>query len=389
MDIFDELDAQEAAAGAWPVLASEPAAPRPLPRPCNVAQALGQVPGRLRDALESAGAVAPGVLRGLFDGSRADAEKLVEDLLPGLGADELLEAVDSMLWLRELAVPEAAARRRRFEYLEDGVIVQEVLAGAAAKAARVERARVEAEVRGADAAWRPAARPARFRLRMDARLAAAAGPAARAEAELLERDRWKSALAELILEAGGPVVEATRQSADQLKALGAAAAGRRARTLCKRVGAWRRIRAWCWDVYSVPFPRAVTHLLEYLQARADEPCGLSALQGVAAAFSFMETCCGFQAGQRLVDQPMYEAYLKEMLAGYQGPCAGVPRQAPRYPLALVLAFEREVVDVDVATCYRLFSWWHLLAVWASLRFDDHRGLAPHAITFTPRVWRQF
>jgi len=134
----------------------------------------------------------------------------------------------------------------------------------------------------------------------------------------------------------------------------------------------------------VPFPRTVAHLLEYLQARADEPCGLSALQGVAAGYSFMESCCGYPAGQRLVDQPLYEAFLKELMAGFQGPCAAAPRQAPRFPLALILALEREVVDEDVATCYRLFAWWHLLAVWASLRFDDHRGLAPSAVHLTPR-----
>ena len=59
-----------------------------------------------------------------------------------------------------------------------------------------------------------------------------------------------------------------------------------------------------------------------------------------------------------------------------GPGVAQLKQAPRYPVALVLALEREVMDGAVAVCYRCYAWWHLLAVWASLRFDDHRGLPP-------------
>ena len=118
--------------------------------------------------------------------------------------------MESLLWLVAIGGPEAASRRRRSAHLEGGTIVQEVLAGAATKSARLAFARAESEVRGAEAAWRPAARLARFRLRVDARLAAASGPAARAEAEQVEREKWKAALVELILEAGGPVVDAAR-----------------------------------------------------------------------------------------------------------------------------------------------------------------------------------
>jgi len=268
--------------------------------------------------------------------------------------------------------------------MDPGTIIQEVLESAAAKAARVEHERIEVEARCSEAAWKPAVRPTRFRLRADARLAAASGPTARAEAEAAERDKWKSALVILIQEAGGPVVEATRHAADPALALGAAAGGRRARTLSKRVGAWRRVRAWCLDLYSVPFPRTVLHMIEYLQARADEPCGLSVIEGVAAGFSFMESCCGYPRGGRLVDHPLFESYVKELTAGYAAAGAGPPKQAPRYPVAFVLALEREVMDQGVAACYRCYAWWHLLAVWASLRFDDHRGLAPSSVCITAR-----
>jgi len=279
MELLEELALQEEAAGAWPGVVAADRAPVPPAKPWSVAQALELVPSQLRAALAAAGATSPGVLRGLCDGSQSDAEALANSLLPGQPASERAATVESLLWLTAIAAPEAASRRRRFAHMDAGSIIQEVLESAAAKAARIEHERVEVEARGSEASWRPAVRPARFRLRADARLAAAAGPAARAEAEAAERDKWKAALVSLIQEAGGPVVEATRHAADPVLALGAAAGGRRARTLSKRVGAWRRVRAWCLDLYSVPFPRTVLHLIEYLQARADEPCGLSVIEG--------------------------------------------------------------------------------------------------------------
>ena len=194
MELLAELEAQEAAAVVWPGVAGSVLAPLPAEGPWCVEQALAVVPGQLRRALTEAGATAPGVLRGLCDGTRADAEALANSLLPGIAADEHVQIVEALLWLVRATAPEAATRRRRFAHLEPGEILQEVLAGAAAKRARAAHERAEIEARSAEAMWRPAIRPARFLLRADARLAAAAGPTARAEAELAERERWKAAL---------------------------------------------------------------------------------------------------------------------------------------------------------------------------------------------------
>jgi len=384
MDLLANIEAQAAAAAAWPGVAPAPPPWEVRPEPLNVAQAFVLLPAALQGALSAAGATAPGTIRCLCDGSRDDAEQAIDMLLPGLAQAERTTALESLLWLIRLAGPEAARKRRQYANLDPGTLLQEHLAGAALKQARVERDQVITEVQLADAAWRPAVRPSRFRTRTDARLAALPSPAAREEAEQRERSRWKEVLVELIREAGGPVVDATRGARNPDAALAAAAGGRRARTLAKRVGSWRRVRAWCMDLYSVPFPRTVMHLIEYVQARADEPCGLSVLEGVAAGFVFMEECCGYAKGQRLADAPLFSAYLKELIAGYASPGKEPTRQAPRYPLALVLALEREVIDPGVAACYRCHAWWHLLSLWASLRFDDHRGLAPGSVQITGR-----
>jgi hypothetical protein len=353
-------------------------------RPRTLREALSRAPPALRTALEVAGATSPGVVRGLTDGTPSGLRELVRDLLPGTTVADQAAMEASMRLLFEVAAPEAAQDRRRFEYLDPGFIVQEVLGRTAAKRARVDRAGVSEALREADAAWKPAVRPARFRLRGDARLAAASGPTARADAEAGERARWIAELLVLIKEVGGPIVEATRASADPDRALSAVAGGRRARTLGKRVCAWRKVRAWCMDLYSDVFPRAPLQLIEYLQSRADEPCGKSALQSVVATFSFMEDSCGYARGQRLVDQPLFLSFVKELLSGLDGAAGTGPRQAPRFPLGLVLALEREVVDVSVAAYYRCYAWWVLVSLRGSLRFDDHRGLPPSQVEFTAR-----
>ena len=79
-------------------------------------RALALVPFSLREALASAGATAPGVHRGLCDGTHADASSLASALLPGLSAREHAEAVECIPWLVQVAGPEAATRRRRFAH---------------------------------------------------------------------------------------------------------------------------------------------------------------------------------------------------------------------------------------------------------------------------------
>jgi len=335
--------------------------------------ALAALPDCLRAALADAGLRRPGVFLRAFAGDDEDAREFAKLLLPRAEPAEIAEASSMLLELRVAATPEAERALRSFAHLEPGVIMEGFLAERQAKARRV----VDVEVlRASDATWKPAVRPGRYRLRGDARLAAATGPAARAEAESTEREVWREALVDLLLEAGGPIVEATRDSSQQRKALAAAAGGRRARTLAKRVRSWRRLREWCLRVYLTPYPARPLHLVEYLQARADEPCGLSALQAVAELFVFAEGCRGVPQGSRLVDDPFYAAFQKELGFTHVGPGRPEPKRAPRLPVPFLVALEREVVEAESAPFYRAYAWWQLLAIWGSLRFDDHRGLSP-------------
>ena len=259
-----------------------------------------------------------------------------------------------------------------------------VLKSREAKRHRLELAATVEAAGSAEAAWKPAVRPGRYRTRRAAQAAAVTGPTARADAENAARTRWKGELADLILEAGGPLVEATRHAADQRAALGLAAGGRRAATLEKRVRVWRRVRSWCVGMYGRPYPAGASQALDYAQARIDEPCGLSTLQALSSTFAFMETCCGRQQGMRFTDTVQYQEFMREMEAGLAGGGGKSVRRAPRFPLCIIAGLEREVVDTEAPRFYRAFAWWELLSVWASLRFDDSRGLAPATVVLTVR-----
>ena len=49
---------------------------------------------------------------------------------------------------------------------------------------------------------------------------------------------------------------------------------------------------------------------------------------------------------------------------------------------MVEPLERLVVDVGEQVYPRMFAWWTLLTIFATLRFDDHRGLSPTSLTLT-------
>jgi len=345
------------------------------------ADALMSVPSALRQALEGAGMRRPGVFLRAFSDDPLDAAALARQLLPGAEPEDAEDAGRVLLELRAVAGPGAERALRVFAHADPLELMEGFLAGEAERQAKARRVLTCAELRTADAAWKPAVRPGRFRLRGDARMAAASGPVARAEAEAAERATWCEALVELLLEAGGPIVDATRAASDPRKALAAAAGGRRFRTLAKRIRSWRRLREWCLKVYSSPYPSSPLHLVEYLQARADEPCGLSALQAVAELFVFTEGCRGVPPGARLVDDPYYAAYRKELEVQHAGAGPLGTRKAPRLPIPFVIALEREVVEDFAPPFYRAYAWWQLVSIWGSLRFDDHRGLAPAQVDF--------
>ena len=48
----------------------------------------------------------------------------------------------------------------------------------------------------------------------------------------------------------------------------------------------------------------------------------------------------------------------------------------RFTVVILGALEGNVASLDTPIFWRVLSWWMLLQSWATLRFDDHRGMVP-------------
>ena len=59
---------------------------------------------------------------------------------------------------------------------------------------------------------------------------------------------------------------------------------------------------------------------------------------------------------------------------------GFPRQAPRFPTIVLSSLEDLVMDASMFTYFRIYGWWILVQSWGTLRFSDHRGIAPAQVT---------
>ena len=59
---------------------------------------------------------------------------------------------------------------------------------------------------------------------------------------------------------------------------------------------------------------------------------------------------------------------------YEG--APLIRRAPRYPVMVLVAIERVVVDENEPTGLRVYAWAKLVKAWASLRWSDLQAIRP-------------
>ena len=169
-----------------------------------------------------------------------------------------------------------------------------------------------------------------------------------------------------------PVVSQAGHSQAGEDRLGYLAGGRRTGTLRRRLGDWARLRKWLeGQDRAAGFPE-VRDLLDYLEARAAEPCGKTVLQSAVEAVNFMETMGSVPAELRISHATLVVAAVEELSSRLGSRRHPDRRQANYLPVRLLVAFERAVVCEDRPAYTRLYAWLRLIKYWASLRFDDLR-----------------
>ena len=215
-------------------------------------------------------------------------------------------------------------------------------------------------------------KPSRFRTRLQR--VRYEGPTARKDAEDEVRARWLHVLCGIVANTNTPMGEMIRNRPESYRIL---AAGRRATTLRARTRAIRKSGA-----FSVSFPNEVTHVTEYLQMKFNEPSNRGSIKGAHRAMCFFEEVCGVKESDRFTNDATYLLAKREVLAAALP--GALPRQAPRFPTALLAAVEDLVLNESVPCYFRIFGWWILVQAWGMLRFSDHRGISPSQVTLDER-----
>ena len=136
----------------------------------------------------------------------------------------------------------------------------------------------------------PIEKPTRFRTRLQR--VQYEGASRRKDAEDEVRSQWLHILCGIVSNTNTPMERMVRDKPGSIQLLGA---GRRATTLRARTRAIRAIRRyvmWLASVFSVPFPSEVSHVVEYLQVKLNEPSYRGSIKGAHQAMCFFEEVCG-------------------------------------------------------------------------------------------------
>ena len=195
----------------------------------------------------------------------------------------------------------------------------------------------------------------------------------RAAAEKTQRARWAKEVAGILVEAQLPFA---RQAGDLLgDALTRCCRGLRAKTLAKRVRAWRPFRRYLIAQTATHFPTDIGSVLHYLELAAAGGAAQSFYGNFLTSLKFFEEA-GEQVSSKLLHlEPALVNLVKEQKA-LTPKLPGRGGQAPPYLLNILAAVERVVVDEAQKDFIRFFGWVFLVRHWAALRVDDCAGIRP-------------
>ena len=93
-----------------------------------------------------------------------------------------------------------------------------------------------------------------------------------------------------------------------------------------------------------PFFEEASCIINYLEVRADEPCGRSTLVSLRGLFQVLEEMAGIDPTETVAGDPIVQNFIEGLLRSALAQITGGKVQAPRYPAAVVEALERLVVD---------------------------------------------
>ncbi len=198
-------------------------------------------------------------------------------------------------------------------------------------------------------------------------------PHGRARGEAAERERWLGELVQILRRSGVTILNPEWDGVDHRGLVAMLAGGRRASTLRARARAWRSFQKYLELAAGVCHPRTALDAVDFINARASEPCSRAVLRNLKSLYAFIDEVTG--GVPELSNNRFVMASLREAMAQAPARRAGDVSPATRYPIMVLAMMEDKIMDVNEAAYVRGLFWWTVLACWSTLRFDDHRGIA--------------
>ena len=141
--------------------------------------------------------------------------------------------------------------------------------------------------------------------------------------------------------------------------MGYLAGGRRTGTLLRRLGDWTRLRKWLEGQDPFSGLPAERDLLDYLEARASEPCGKTVLQSAIEAVNFMETVGAVPQELQVSHAALIVAAVEELSSRLVSRRAADRRRSNYLPVAILVALEQAVVEEGRPVYSRFYAWLRL------------------------------
>ena len=126
------------------------------------------------------------------------------------------------------------------------------------------------------------------------------------------------------------------------------------------------------------YPQCLEDILSYIAALADGE-RRTKVSDFMATLTFIERSCGTPVAEAFSARPEVRAAAEEAKLQGSGGEARQRREARRFPVVFLAALEEITVDEEARRYVRLAAWLKAVQIWAALRFDDHRGLAPESL----------
>ena len=201
-------------------------------------------------------------------------------------------------------------------------------------------------------------------------------PDARARRFDMERKKYCRLLAQVIIQAGLPIVELVKTLDDPQTGWLHVFAARRGNTLKNRYKVWRPFEQWLEWHRGYLYPRGVKDLIDYMQHKVDDGCGRSVPMALHTALALIEQTGRVPESDRISDDPLWRGHVKSWTAELSEDAP--PRKpAEMYTTAILLALELTVVNEAEILFVRALSWVVLCMIWGAMRCDDMQAVLPH------------